>query len=156
MTLRTGSVVIMGAGAVGGYAGGMLSAAGEDIVLIDAWPAHVEMIRADGLTIEAPEGYAVLFTHPVNRFDLPFTTLTGIVDCDRYHDVWIHFPAQWRDESFSGVLPRGTPVAQCFPVKREAWTADLAAFTDDEARRAHDLMAEIGQEKGVYRKRFRA
>ena len=24
-------------------------------------------------TIEAPEGYSLLFTHPVNRFDLPFT-----------------------------------------------------------------------------------
>jgi hypothetical protein len=41
--------------------------------------------------IEAPDGYAVLFTHPFNRFDLPFTTLTGLVDCDRYHDNWIHF-----------------------------------------------------------------
>jgi len=37
-------------------------------------------------TIEAPEGYALFFTHPVNRFDLPFTTLSGLVDCDRYSD----------------------------------------------------------------------
>src|SRR5580698_6920093 len=44
-------------------------------------------------TIEAPEGYALLFTHPANRFDLPFTTLTGLVDSDRYHDNFIHFPA---------------------------------------------------------------
>jgi hypothetical protein len=42
-------------------------------------------------TIQAPEGYALFFTHPVNRFDLPFTTLSGLVDCDRYHDNWIHF-----------------------------------------------------------------
>ena len=35
-------------------------------------------------TIRAPEGYALLFTHPVNRFDLPFTTLSGLVDCDRF------------------------------------------------------------------------
>ncbi len=70
-------------------------------------------------TIEAPDGYALLFTHPVNRFDLPFTTLTGLVDCDRYHDNWIHFPAHWHDLNFSGVLPKGTPVAQCLPVKRE-------------------------------------
>ena len=31
-------------------------------------------------TIEAPTGYSLLFTHPVNRADLPFTTLTGLVD----------------------------------------------------------------------------
>ena len=30
-------------------------------------------------TIEAPPGYAILFTHPVNRGDLPFTTFTGLV-----------------------------------------------------------------------------
>jgi hypothetical protein len=57
-------------------------------------------------TIEAPEGYALLFTHPVNRFDLPFTTLTGLVDSDRYHDNWIHFPARWHDLNFRGVLPK--------------------------------------------------
>jgi len=48
----------------------------------------------------------VLFTHPANRFDLPFTTLTGLVDCDLYHDNWVHFPAHWHDTNFSGVLPK--------------------------------------------------
>jgi hypothetical protein len=107
-------------------------------------------------TIEAPEGYSLLFTHPVNRFDLPFTTLTGLVACDRYHDAWLHFPARWHDVSFSGVLPKGTPVAQCFPVKRETWTVSTAAFTEEEAQRANDLISDIRREKGVYRRRFRA
>lgn len=56
-------------------------------------------------TIEAPQGYSLLFTHPANRFDLPFTTLTGMVDCDRYRDAWIHFPARWNDANFSGCCP---------------------------------------------------
>ena len=107
-------------------------------------------------TIEAPDGYALLFTHPANRLDLPFTTLTGLVDGDRYHDLPIHFPAHWRDPDFSGVLAKGTPVAQCIPVRREAWEMRTATLTDGEMRRAHDLMGEIGREKGVYRRRFRA
>ena len=107
-------------------------------------------------TIEAPEGYSVLFTHPVNRFDLPFMTLTGVVDCDSYHDAWINFPAHWSDPSFEGVLPRGTPVAQCFPVKRETWEARTEVFTDEDAQRANDLLGEIRRESGVYRRRFRA
>jgi hypothetical protein len=107
-------------------------------------------------TVEAPEGYALLFTHPANRFDLPFTTLTGLVDCDRYRDAWIHFPAHWHDVAFSGVLPKGTPVAQVYPVKRESWAMRTAALTEDEAQAAHDLLGDIGREKGVYRKRFRA
>jgi len=107
-------------------------------------------------TIQAPEGYSLLFTHPANRFDLPFTTLTGLVDCDRYHDVPINFPAHWHDANFSGVLPKGTPVAQCIPIRRESWGARTATFTEEEAQRTHDLIDAIGREKGVYRRRFRA
>jgi hypothetical protein len=107
-------------------------------------------------TIEAPEGYALFFTHPANRFDLPFTTLTGLVDGDRYHDNWIHFPAYWHDGAFSGVLPRGTPIAQVVPVKRESWSIRTAAFTAEEAQRVHDLTTAMDREKGIYRTHFRA
>ena len=51
-----GPIVFMGAGAVGGYVGGMLSANGDDIVVIDAWPSHIEAIRANGLRLDTPEG----------------------------------------------------------------------------------------------------
>ena len=107
-------------------------------------------------SIEAPEGYGVLFTHPFNRFDLPFTTLTGMVDCDRYYDSWIHFPAHWHNVNFSGVLPRGTPVAQCVPVKRDNWAAHIAPYTADEARRVREMTKTIGSERGHYRRHFRA
>lgn len=107
-------------------------------------------------TIEAPEGYAILFTHPLNRFDLPFTTLTGLVDCDLYRDNWIHFPAHWHDTGFSGVLPRGTPIAQCIPVKREKWTLRTQAFSADDARRVHALNTRISREASVYRGQYRA
>ena len=107
-------------------------------------------------TIAAPDGYAVLFTHPFNRFDLPFTTLTGLVDCDRYRDAWIHFPAVWRNAGFTGVLPRGTPIAQCIPVRREAWGMETATMSGADAQRTHDTIEAISREKGVYRRKFRA
>jgi len=97
-----------------------------------------------------------LFTHPFNRFDLPFTTLTGLVDCDRYHDNWIHFPAHWHDIDFSGVLPKGTPVAQCVPVRRDNWVARTAALTADETQRVHDLTTTVTHEASFYRRQFRA
>ena len=64
--------------------------------------------------IEAPEGYAVFFTHPVNRFDLPFTTLSGLVDCDRYTDTWIHFPAHWHNKTSAGSSQRAHPSHNAF------------------------------------------
>src|SRR6185437_2661890 len=42
-------IAFVGAGAIGGYIGGNLTALGHDVTLIDAWPAHVEAMRAKGL-----------------------------------------------------------------------------------------------------------
>jgi len=106
-------------------------------------------------TIEAPEGYRLLFTHPLNRFDLPFITLSGVVDSDRYKDAWIHFPAHWHDTSFQGVLPKGTPIAQCIPLKREDWGMQTFSLTDDEARQTRELSAALKREPGLYRRKFR-
>jgi 2-dehydropantoate 2-reductase len=44
-------IVIVGAGAVGGYAGGHMVQAGEDVTFIDPWPEHVEHMRKHGLRV---------------------------------------------------------------------------------------------------------
>lgn len=44
-------IVVVGAGAIGGYAGGHMTRAGHDVTLIDAWPGHVEYMRAHGLQL---------------------------------------------------------------------------------------------------------
>ena len=45
-------IVVVGAGAIGGYTGGNLAHNGFDVTLIDPWPEHIETIRRDGLAIE--------------------------------------------------------------------------------------------------------
>jgi 2-dehydropantoate 2-reductase len=44
-------IAIVGAGAVGGYAGAHMVQAGEDVTFIDPWPAHVEHMRTHGLRV---------------------------------------------------------------------------------------------------------
>ncbi len=107
-------------------------------------------------TIELPPGWSLLCTHPVNRFDLPFRTLTGLVDADAYRDGLVHFPAVWTDHGFAGVLPRGTPVAQCIPLPRQPLELDCAPLADDAARRFAAVIDAVAAEPGVYRRRFRA
>jgi len=107
-------------------------------------------------TIETPPGYSLLITHPVNRIDLPFTTITGLVDCDLYFDNLMNFPARWHDLNFNGVLPKGTPIAQCLPVKREIWESRTEAMSKEKAVRLHDTASAIAQEMGIYRRKFRA
>jgi hypothetical protein len=78
---------------------------------------------ANNWKIETPSGYSALFTHPFNRFDLPFYTLTGIVDTDK-HPNSLLFPF-FIKEDFEGEIPVGTPIAQVFPFKREIWSSEV-------------------------------
>jgi len=44
-------IVIVGAGAIGGYCGAWMTLQGEDVTLIDAWPEHVDTMRKHGLAV---------------------------------------------------------------------------------------------------------
>ena len=59
---------IMGSGGVGGYFGGRLAAAGEDVHFV-ARGAHLAAMRTDGLRIDSPNGD--LYLHPVQAADDP-------------------------------------------------------------------------------------
>jgi hypothetical protein len=107
-------------------------------------------------TIELEPGWSLFATHPVNRDDLPFRLISGLVDADRFHDGGINFPAAWTNSDFSGVLAKGTPVAQCFAVPREA--AQLVFESLDDAHQAaySKTVAAVLAAPNVYRKHFRA
>jgi hypothetical protein len=107
-------------------------------------------------TIELEPGYSLFATHPINRADLPFRLLTGLVDADRFSQVGILFPAVWVDPGFAGVLPAGTPVAQCFAVAREAPELVFEPLSDEERLRYDATAAALLSKPGVYRRRFRA
>ena len=49
-------LAFMGAGAVGGYVGGHLARAGQDVTLIDPWPEHINTIKQQGLQLEGTQG----------------------------------------------------------------------------------------------------
>ena len=72
---------------------------------------------------KTPKGYSTLFTHPLNRIDLPFYSLSGIVDTDG-HPVPVNFPFYVKKD-FRGIIPAGTPIAQAIPFKRESWKSSV-------------------------------
>lgn len=63
-------VAVVGAGAVGGYIGGKLAAAGQDVLLIDSWVEHIEKIRRDGLRITEPGGSATIRVEALHLSDV--------------------------------------------------------------------------------------
>jgi 2-dehydropantoate 2-reductase len=62
-------IAIIGAGAVGGYAGAHMVRAGEDVTFVDLWPEHVEAMRSKGLRITHLKDVSE-FTVPVKAIHL--------------------------------------------------------------------------------------
>ena len=107
-------------------------------------------------TIELEPGWSLMAVHPVNRLDLPFRLLTGLVDADRFHAVGINFPALWTDRDFEGTLPLGTPIAQCYAVPRETPELVCEPMGESQLRGYREVADRILGGPGVYRKGFRS
>lgn len=69
--------------------------------------------------MKTPRGWSLLVTHPLNRFDLPFTTTSGLIDSDEFFASG-NLPF-FIKEGFTGTIPAGTPIAQLIPIKRAKW-----------------------------------
>lgn len=97
---------------------------------------------------KTPKGFSVLITHPINRFDLPFTTLSAIIDCDK--GMYGGLLPFYLKEGFEGVIPKGTPFAQIIPFTKESWGLEKDNTLSDIARKMKYLSGSVV--KGWYRK----
>jgi hypothetical protein len=76
-----------------------------------------------GWTIKTPPGWSCLFLHPVSYPNLPFKSISGIVDTDIY-DGEINVPIILKKD-FKGILEKGTPMFQIIPFKRSTWKSEF-------------------------------
>jgi hypothetical protein len=72
-------------------------------------------------SVEIPEGYSLACVHPINRTDLPFITVGGIVDGPFIMHAG-NFPFYVK-KGFEGLIPQGTPFMQIIPFDRTNWFA---------------------------------
>ena len=99
--------------------------------------------------VETPSGYSSLFTHPFNRFDLPFITISAIIDTDKHpNSVIIPF---FIKNDFEGVIEEGTPIAQVLPFKRDNWESSVEK-TNNSSRYSSSLVKTALIR--AYRKKF--
>ena len=102
--------------------------------------------------IKTPPGTSCLFTHPMNRTDLPFITLAGITDTDSWHgsDV-LNFALQ---KDFEGLIPKGTPYVQIIPFYRNEWDTEISKDIDmDHVKKRYEVNSYRQKEvkSGYYR-----
>ncbi len=99
--------------------------------------------------VKAPRGYSVLVTHPLNRQDLPFTTVSGIIDSDKFFGNG-NIPF-FIKEDFVGVIEKGTPFAQLIPIKRSKWKSILnKGMIDKYIEQGHEVRSHEKQYKKKY------
>jgi hypothetical protein len=139
---------------------GTISARGTVSFLRTHFPAQVQGAPFGGARvvkfenpwiIVTPPDYVCLITAPVNRFEMPFTALTGIVETGTYYRE-VHLPmacAMRPGETFE--LRRGAPMIQVIPIRREEWTSGVDRI--DDARRA-EQQAMVETNPHFYKDRF--
>jgi hypothetical protein len=100
---------------------------------------------------KTPRGYSMLVTHPLNRWDLPFTTMSAIVDSDKFHGPG-NMPF-FLKEDFEGIIPKGTPYLQLIPIKRKDWTAVLDPALIDLSKESGRTGSRGGYKKNMWQKK---
>jgi hypothetical protein len=105
--------------------------------------------------IKVPKGYSVLITHPLNRLDLPFTSLSGIIDADEFHHVRFGNLPFYIKQNFTGIIPAGTPMFQIIPIKREVWKSSTAIYNQTDALKKEYSFGKklFGEYKNIFWKK---
>lgn len=105
------------------------------------------------IALKAPKGYSLLITHPLNRFDLPFFTLSGIID-EQYAMGDGNLPVFFK-KGYEGVIKQGTPIAQVIPIKLENWLMeeDKTLAKEADLNNQKSIQKIYGWYKNLYWKR---
>lgn len=80
--------------------------------------------------VRTPKGSSILVTHPFNRYDLPFLTLSGVIDTDI--SVRPSVANIYIKDNFEGIIEKGTPIAQIFPFVRQNWEHEIKEPLSEE------------------------
>lgn len=80
--------------------------------------------------IKTPPGYSCLFVPPMHR-ENAVLILPAVIDTDTYH-LPVEFPFLLSDNKFSGLIPKGTPIAQVIPFKRDNWKQEYSNSKDNK------------------------
>jgi hypothetical protein len=111
----------------------------------------IEYTWKTGVANTIPLGYSMLVTHPLNRYDLPFTTLSGVVDGGLIMNPKGSIPFYIK-ENFEGIIHQGTPIAQIILFRQENWSSKMIKGLSEESKMHNDFGQSVLT--GWYKKTF--
>lgn len=122
-----------------------------DLKLVPFSHYPVEFTWRTNVSWTVPKGYSALCTHPLNRHDLPFTTLSAVIDGGLVLSPTNNIPFYVK-EGFEGLIPQGTPILQIIPFRQEKWKSKIKDGLIKVGSLHNDLTLLVF--KGWYKKTF--
>lgn len=103
--------------------------------------------------ITTPKGYSCYFFKPHYADTMGIDILPAVVDTDMQHEV--NFPFFFSgEENKDYYIPKGTPIAQVLPFKRQNWTMELKELSN--RRGIYQNLIANTSFKSLYQDNFRA
>lgn len=112
--------------------------------------AYNHMVLKGQWGIRLPKGWSLLMTHPFNRWDLPFTVTSAIMDSDEWWtggNIPFFFQENW-----TGVIPSGTPFCQLIPIKRSSWVSYKSLLSTSRVQHLSEKVSNRDNNIGWYKK----
>lgn len=101
--------------------------------------------------VQTEPGVSCMFTAPLNHMETRFKVLDGVVDTDTYYNP-VNFPFVWTGGDGEFVIPRGTPLVQVIPFRREEFTLEVGPVRPADQI---NVVAKLGTHlKDGYREEF--
>jgi hypothetical protein len=114
---------------------------------------HKDVLRINPMwSVKTSPGYSSLFTVPMHQPVVPFTLVPGIIDTDSYmSEGFLSFKI---DNTFKGIIEKGTPIAQVIPFKRESWTSEIIDYADSKENQKQQRMLIRSKFFNYYKNNF--
>ena len=104
--------------------------------------------------IETSPNTSCMFVPPLNRPELPYVPLSGIVDTDQYFNT-VNLPCVFPGLAVGHQieLKRGTPMIQVIPFKRQEWKSSTTNLKEGVLTRAHETREDMRNDRKEWYRR---
>ena len=98
--------------------------------------------------VETSPNTSCMFVPPLNRPELPYVPLSGIVDTDQYFNT-VNLPCVFPglDVGHQINLKMGTPMIQVIPFKRQEWKSSITNLKEGVLTRAHETREDMRNDR---------
>ena len=104
--------------------------------------------------VETSPNTSCMFVPPLNRPELPYVPLSGIVDTDQYFNT-VNLPCVFPglDVGHQIELKMGTPMIQVIPFKRQEWKSSITNLKEGVLTRAHETREDMRNDRKEWYRR---